>query len=68
MAKVVGPNGVHVELDDFIASSLVSGGHAEYVSGKGPEKKAPPKDDPSGTEGNQDQPSDPEKKAPPRKK
>lgn len=63
MAKVVGPSGVPVELDDFTANSLVTGGHAEYVKGKATPVKSEPKSDPSGTSGDASKPAEPEKKA-----
>lgn len=66
MAKVVGPSGVTVELDDFTANSLVTGGHAEYVKGKSPEpEQKPHKGDPSGTDGNADEPAEPVKQPAP---
>ena len=39
MAKVVGPSGIVIEIDDLIASSLVNEGDAEYVK-ETPAKKS----------------------------
>ena len=44
MARIIGPSGIEMDIDETVAAGLVDGGHARYVTEAPEESDAAPED------------------------